>query len=73
MSVEDTASSPRPGNRRIDRVLAEDYLEGLQGLPLAEVRALRADAEQEEVDLSYLRRLSSARRMSSRPWIIRRR
>ena len=28
VSVEDTASSPRPGNRRIDRVLAEDYLDG---------------------------------------------
>ena len=61
MSVEDTASSPRPGNRRIDRVLAEDYLEGLQGLPLAEVRQLRADAEQEEVDLSYLRRMIQGR------------
>ncbi len=61
MSVEDTASSPRPGNRRIDRVLAADYLEGLQDLPLAEVRALRADAEQEEVDLSYLRRIVQGR------------
>jgi len=61
VSVEDTASSPRPGNRRIDRVLAEDYLEGLQGLPLAEVRQLRADAEQEEVDLSYLRRMIQGR------------
>ena len=61
MSVEDTASSPRPGNRRIDRVLAEDYLEGLQGLPLGEVRQLRADAEQEEVDLSYLRRMIQGR------------
>ena len=61
MSVEDTASSPRPGNRRIDRVLAADYLDGLQGLPLAEVRSLRADAEQEEVDLSYLRRMIQGR------------
>ena len=61
MSVEDTTASPRPGNRRIDRVLAEDYLEGLQGLPLADVRQLRADAEQEEVDLSYLRRMIQGR------------
>ena len=61
MSVEDTASSPRPGNRRIDRVLAEDYLDGLRGLPLADVRSLRADAEQEEVDLSYLRRMIQGR------------
>ena len=61
MSVEDTAATPRPGNRRIDRVLAEDYLEGLQQLSLPEVRALRADAEQEEVDLSYLRRMIQGR------------
>ena len=58
MSVED---SPHPGNRRIDRVLAEDYLDGLRDLPLAEVRALRAEAEQEEVDLSYLRRMVQGR------------
>ena len=49
------------GNRRIDRVLAEDYLEGLPGLPIDEVRALRAEAEQEETDLSYLRRLVQGR------------
>ena len=61
MSLEDTASSPRPGNRRIDRVLAADYLEGLQGLPLADVRQLRGEAEQEEVDLSYLRRMVQGR------------
>ena len=61
VSVEDTASSPRPGNRRIDRVLAADYLEGMRGLPLPEVRSLRADAEQEEVDLSYLRRMIQGR------------
>ena len=49
------------GNRRIDRVLAEDYLAGLAQLPLAELRGLRADAEQEEVDLSYLRRMVQGR------------
>ena len=49
------------GNRRIDRVLAEDYLDGMPGLPLDEVRALRAEAEQEETDLSYLRRLVQGR------------
>lgn len=53
--------SPKTGNRRIDRVLADGYLEGLSELPLAEVRQLRADAEQEEVDLSYLRRLVQGR------------
>ena len=50
-----------PGNRRIDRVLSERYLDGLSGLTLAEVRELRDDAEQEEADLSYLRRLLQGR------------
>ncbi len=49
------------GNRRIDRVLAEDYLEGIASLPMDEVRQLRKEAEQEETDLSYLRRLLQGR------------
>jgi len=49
------------GTRRIDRVLSEDYLSGLRTAPLAEVRELRTDAEQEEVDLSYLRRMIQGR------------
>jgi hypothetical protein len=49
------------GNRRIDRVLAEDYLAGLPSASLEEVRALRAEAEQEEVDLSYIRRMVQGR------------
>jgi hypothetical protein len=49
------------GNRRIDRVLAEDFLTDLSGRPLDEVRSMRADAEQEETDLSYLRRLLQGR------------
>ena len=57
MSVDGTAQ----GNRRIDRVLAEDFLDGLRDLPLAEVRQLRTEAEQEEVDLSYLRRMIQGR------------
>ena len=61
MSVEGIPATPRPGNRRIDRVLAEDFLAGLQGRPLPEVRTLRAEAEQEEVDLSYLRRIVQGR------------
>ena len=60
MSVEDAIPYPG-GNRRIDRVLAQDFLEGLPGLPLAEVRELRGEAEQEEVDLSYLRRMIQGR------------
>lgn len=55
-------TAPVPGGRRaIDRVLAEDYLADLTTRPLAEVRALRAEADQEEADLSYLRRLLQGR------------
>ena len=61
MSVEGTAAAPRKGNRRIDRVLAEDYLANLRDLPLGEVRELRTEAEQEEVDLSYIRRMIQGR------------
>jgi hypothetical protein len=53
--------SAQQGNRRIDRVLADDYLKGIGQLALAEVRALRDEAEQEEVDLSYIRRLIQGR------------
>ncbi|MGB8649045.1 MAG: aerial mycelium formation protein [Mycobacteriales bacterium] len=58
MSADGTAEQ---GTRRIDRVLAEDYLADLQQVSLAEVRALRNEAEQEEVDLSYIRRLVQGR------------
>jgi hypothetical protein len=52
----------RPGGRRrIDRVLDPAYTEGVETRPLAEVRALRDEAAQEETDLSYLRRLLHAR------------
>ena len=49
------------GKRRIDKVLAEDYLSGITSLSLAEVRSLRDEADQEETDLSYLRRLLQGR------------
>ncbi len=52
----------RPGGRRrIDRVLAPEYVRDLARLDLAEVRTRRDDAAQEETDLSYLRRLLHAR------------
>ncbi len=55
-------TAPLTGGRRaIDRVLAEDYLSDLSGRPLDEVRRLRAEADQEEADLSYLRRLLQGR------------
>jgi len=49
------------GNRRIDRVLAEHYLTGIAGRPLDDVRQLRKEAEQEETDISYLRRMVEGR------------
>lgn len=49
------------GRRRIDRVLAEGYLDDLPKRALDEVRVLRHEAEQEEADLSYLRRLIQGR------------
>jgi hypothetical protein len=51
----------RGGRRRIDRVLAPGFLDGLGERPLADVRSLRDEAAQEETDLSYLRRLLHAR------------
>ena len=52
----------RPGGRRrIDRVLAADYVLSLGELPLAELRERRNESAQEETDLSYLRRLLHAR------------
>jgi hypothetical protein len=49
------------GRRRIDRVLAPGYLDGIELLDLDEVRIRRAEADQEEVDLSYARRLLQGR------------
>lgn len=52
----------RPGGRRrIDRVLAPGFLDGLGDRELDDIRSLRDDAAQEETDLSYLRRLLHAR------------
>jgi len=51
----------RGGHRRIDRVLAPAFVADLGTLSLAELRERRADAEQEEIDLSYLRRLVHGR------------
>ena len=53
---------PMPGGRRrVDHVLAPEFLEGLSDLPLADLRARRREAEQEEADLSYLRRMLHGR------------
>jgi hypothetical protein len=45
----------------VDRVLGEGFLEGLDGLSLQELRERRHDAEQEDADLSYIRRLLQGR------------
>jgi hypothetical protein len=49
------------GRRRIDRVLAPPFIEDIEGLDLEELRVRRAEADQEEVDLSYARRLLQGR------------
>lgn len=49
------------GRRRVDRVLAPQFLQELPELPLEEIRARRVDADQEEADLSYARRLLQGR------------
>ena len=55
-------STPYPGGRRrIDRVLAEDFAADVSALDLDDLRARRRDAEQEEADLSYVRRMLQGR------------
>ncbi len=49
------------GRRRVDRVLGPHFIEGLDAMTLDEVRVRRADADQEEADLSYARRLLQGR------------
>ncbi|MGN6246566.1 MAG: RsiG family protein [Motilibacteraceae bacterium] len=64
MSSESAQASTDPmpgGRRRIDRVLGEGFLDDLGELPLEELRARRRDAEQEEADLSYVRRMLQGR------------
>src|SRR3712207_2206823 len=66
-------TDPMPGGRRrIDRVLGEGFLDGLRELPLQEVRARRREAEEEEADLSYVRRLLQGRSDILRAEIARR-
>ena len=55
-------TQPKPGGRRrIDKVLAEDFLDGLADRDMSEVRSMRREAEQEEADLSYVRRMLQGR------------
>jgi hypothetical protein len=61
MTQDTHGSSGAPGNRRIDRVLSADFLQGIDAQPMDAVRNMRREAEQEETDLSYLRRLLQGR------------
>jgi hypothetical protein len=55
-------TQPQDGGRRpIDRVLAPGYTDDVRALSPAELRTRRHEAEQEEVDLSYARRLLQGR------------
>lgn len=57
-----TAPTPVPaGGDAVDALLETAFLDGVQDLPMAEVRALRHQAEQAEVNLSYTRRLLQGR------------
>ena len=49
------------GQRRIDRVLDPRFTDGVERLDLAELRSRREEAEAEEADVSYLRRLLQGR------------
>ena len=56
--------SPKPapaGGAAVDALLEPAFLESATTQPMAEVRRLRRDAEQEEVNLSYTRRLLQGR------------
>jgi anti-sigma-K factor RsiG len=57
-----THGGPRPGGRRrIDKVLADDFASDLDSIDIDELRSRRREAEQEEADLSYVRRMLQGR------------
>lgn len=60
------------GQRRIDRVLGAGFVAGVGGLALTELRARREEAEAEEADISYLRRLLQGRLDILRAELVRR-
>jgi hypothetical protein len=60
------------GQRRIDRVLAPGFAAEAAGLDLDELRARRDEAEAEEADISYLRRLLQGRLDILRAELVRR-
>jgi hypothetical protein len=55
-------TQPQDGGRRpIDRVLSPGYAEEAASLSVEELHLRRSEAEQEEVDLSYIRRMVQGR------------
>ena len=50
-----------PHRRRIDRVLAPEFVADLHAMSIAELRARRMEADAEENDLSYVRRILHGR------------
>ncbi len=68
-----TSHEPYPnGRRRIDKVLAEGFADDLGGLELDDLRGRRREAEQEEADLSYVRRMLQGRMDNLRAELARR-
>lgn len=57
----DDNSQAGPTRRRIDRITAPDFLEGIEERDPAELRAMRDDCGQEEARFSYNRRLLQGR------------
>jgi hypothetical protein len=53
--------TPPAGGAAVDELLRPGFLENATQAPMAEVRRLRRQAEQEEVNLSYTRRLLQGR------------
>ncbi|MGY1837769.1 MULTISPECIES: RsiG family protein [unclassified Modestobacter] len=54
-------SQTAAGGAAVDALLDPSFLDGVEQLPMSEVRALRQQAEQAEVNLSYTRRLLQGR------------
>jgi hypothetical protein len=54
-------TTPPAGGAAVDELLQPGFLERATQAPMAEVRLLRRQAEQEEVNLSYTRRLLQGR------------
>jgi hypothetical protein len=61
MSPKRSTPPPPAGGAAVDALLEPGFLEGAETRSMAEVRQLRRRAEQEEVNLSYTRRLLQGR------------